>query len=143
MLDAYEAGSPVGEPLQKALLHDLNRIIRQEIANKPGKKENKPVFYDPQRYTGVKFGQQTLQQADELATAEQKSDHSMLRLNRLVLQDALPGALPYHDSILAISDRGASFLSSIAFCCFLLGRISAPVCCAVFPRIALSVCMHF
>jgi hypothetical protein len=123
MLAEYKEG-PVAEPLQKTLVSELNRVIRQEIGNKPGKKDNKPEFYDAQRFAGVKFSQKTLDQAAELSGKEQKSDHSVLRLNRLVLEDSLPGVLPYHDSILAISDKGASFLSSIAFGCFLLGRIS-------------------
>jgi fucose permease len=122
MLADYQEGGPVDEPLQQALLHDLNRIIRQEIGNKEGKKDNKPVLFDPERYSTVRFSQKTLDQA--AATKETKSDHAILRLNRLMLQDALPDVLPYHDSILAISDQGASFLSSIAFGCFLLGRIS-------------------
>jgi hypothetical protein len=124
MLADYKEGSPVDEALKTALLHDLNRIIRQEIGNKEGRKDNKPVLFDPQRYGTVRFSQKTLDQAAELASKDTKSDHAVLRLNRLVLQDALPSALPYHDSVLAISDQGASFLSSIAFGCFLLGRIS-------------------
>ncbi len=124
MLAEYKDGSPVSEPLQKKLVSELNRIIRQEIGNKPGNKDNKPEFYDAKRFAGVSFSQKTSEQASELAGQEQKSDHSILRLHRLVLEDSLPGVLPYHDSILAISDKGASFLSSIAFCFFLLGRIS-------------------
>ncbi len=125
MLNKYKDGDPVGEKLQKTLVSELNRIMRQELSNKPGDdKENKPVFYDAQRYAGMNFSQKTRDQAAELATAKEKNDHAILRLNRLVLEDALPTALPYHDSILAISDKGASTLSSIAFACFLLGRIS-------------------
>ena len=124
-LSKYQAGEAVPESLQKTLVSELNRIIRQEIGNKPEKpKDNKPLFYDAPRYAGINFSQKTREQAAELEGKEQRNDHAVLRLNRLALQDSLPGVLPYHDSILAISDKGASFLSSIAFGFFLLGRIT-------------------
>ena len=119
-LGTYENGSPVPVPLQKGIVGDLNQIIRQEINNKPGKADNKPALYDAQRFSGVKLSDK----AQALVAKAEKNDHDTLRLNRYLLQDAFPAGLPYHDDVLAISDKGASNLSSIAFICFLLGRIS-------------------
>ena len=41
----------------------------------------------------------------------------------MLLADALPDSLPYDDTRLSISDKGASLLSSFAFGLFLLGRL--------------------
>lgn len=120
LLTEYKEGDPVSAPLRSALVHDLNEIIRQGINNKPGKKDNKPALYDAERFSVVKLSQQTL----ELASQTDRNDHATLRLNRLLLQDAFPSGITYHDSVLAISDKGAGNLSSIAFVCFLLGRLS-------------------
>src|SRR5262249_51262619 len=96
-----------------------------ELSNKEGSDaDNKPLFYDPQRYQGIQFNEKTRQQAAEINAAKEKSDHATLRLNRLVLADVLPAVLPYHDSILAVSDRAAAKLASVAFGFFLLGRIT-------------------
>ena len=112
--------APVPSSLQKDIVQDLNQIIRQEINNKPGRADNKPSLYDAQRFSGVKLGEKT----QALIAQPDKHDHGILCLNRMLLADALPTALPYNDTVLAISDKGASNLSSIAFVCFLLGRIS-------------------
>lgn len=120
MLADYKDGEPVSKPLQKEIIQDLNQVIRQEINNKPGRSDNKPSLYDAQRFSGVKLSEKT----QSLVSQTDRNDHSTLRMNRLLLQDAFPAGLAYHDRILAISDKGASNLSSIAFICFLLGRIS-------------------
>lgn len=119
MLADYKEGTPVPLPLQKTLVQELNRIIRQELGNKPGATNNKPTLYDAQRFAGVKLSTKT----QELAARTDRNDHATVELNRLLLQDAQP-ALTYDDSILAISDKGAGTLSSIAFIFFLLGRVS-------------------
>jgi fucose permease len=119
-LNDYQDGQPVSDTMQKGIVADLNQIIRQEISNKPGRADNKPPLYDAQRFSGVKLSDKTralIAQAD-------KNDHDKLRMNRLLLQDAFPAGLAYSDNVLAISDKGAGNLSSIAFICFLLGRIS-------------------
>lgn len=120
MLADYAPDASVPVPLKKGIVQDLNQVIRQELANKPGRADNKPPLYDAQRFSGVKLSDKT----GVLISQSDKNDHSTLRMNRLLLQDAFPAGLPYHDSILSISDKGASNLSSIAFICFLLGRIS-------------------
>ncbi|MGN6369120.1 MAG: MFS transporter [Phycisphaerae bacterium] len=123
-LNAYTPGSPVPPELQRDLVSELNRISRQELSNKAGSESNKLTFYAPERFTDAKLGSETQKQIDKLSAESQKNDYEILRLNRLALGDELPDVLPYHDSILAISDRGAAFLSMVAFGFFLLGRVS-------------------
>ena len=119
-LNAYQDGAPVSDSLKQGIVADLNQIIRQEISNKPGRADNKPPVYDAQRFSGVKLSDKT----QALVAKTEKNDHDRLQLNRYLLQDAFPSGLPYNDGVLAISDKGAGTLSSIAFVFFLLGRIS-------------------
>ena len=112
----YAPGAAVDDSFKKTIVAQLNHIIRQEI----NKKDGKPALYDETRFAGVTVDPK----ARDLAAVKERNDHQTLRLNRLLLADALPAALPFHDSILTISDQGAGYLSSIAFACFLLGRIS-------------------
>ncbi|MCU0785311.1 MAG: MFS transporter [Verrucomicrobia bacterium] len=116
LLAGHQAGAPLTPGLETALVLDLNRILRQEL----NKADNKPALYDVPRFAGVSLSEKTQQ----LLAENPDKDHARLRLNRLLLQDAFPQVIPYHDSILAISDKGAGNLSSIAFICFLLGRLS-------------------
>jgi len=111
---AGEAG--LGSPeLRAALQRDLNAILRQEL----NQADKKPPFYDAQRFNGVALGTKTQQ----LLAENPESDNPRLRLNRMLLQDAFPKLIAYNDSQLAISDKGASMLSSCAFGFFLLGRL--------------------
>jgi fucose permease len=116
VLAEYKGAASDAKPLQFALVQDLNRILRQEL----NKNDKKPPFYDVQRFSGVTLSEKTQQ----LLSQNPTKDNARLRLNRLLLQDAFPQALAFDDSILAISDKGASNLSSIAFIWFLLGRLS-------------------
>jgi fucose permease len=120
MLADYNEGTPVPESLQRTLVPELNRIIRQELGNKPGNANNKPALYDAARFSGVKLSAK----AQELASDTNRNEHATIVMNRLLLREAFPAALAYDDNVLAISDKGAGNLSSIAFCFFLLGRIS-------------------
>ena len=101
--------------LQTALLRDLNNIVRQEL--NPG--DQKPPFYDAQRFSGVTLGDAT----QKLLAENPATDNARLRLNRLLLADAFPKVIAYDDTRYAISDKGASLLSSFAFGFFLLGRL--------------------
>ncbi|HLP78543.1 MAG TPA: hypothetical protein VK327_16685, partial [Candidatus Paceibacterota bacterium] len=53
-----------------------------------------------------------------------KEKFSIATLNRELLHAAYPGEIPFNESTLCISDRGASFLASVGFIFFLLGRFS-------------------
>ena len=102
-------------PLSKALVEDLNVIMRQELNKKAGK----PSFYDAARFTGVTLSPTTAQ----LVAQNPENDHARKRLNRLLLQDSYPKMMSYNDQAMSISDKGAGFLSSLAFGFFLLGRV--------------------
>jgi len=113
LLADYKDASSDSKALRKALITDLNQIMRQEL----NKADGKPAFYDASRFTGVTVSAAT----QSLLTENPTADNARLRLNRLLLADAK--LLPYQDGILAISDKGAGMLSSFAFGFFLLGRL--------------------
>lgn len=101
--------------LQKALVYDLNEIMRQELDPKKGK----PAFYAPTRFGNLPLSEKTRAMAGERIETE----NARLRFNRLLLADAFPGLVNFRDGTLCISDKGAGFLSSLAFGFFLLGRL--------------------
>ncbi len=101
--------------LHSALVHDLNGLIHQELDAKKGK----PALYDANRFNGVTLSATTA----SLAAAAPTGENDRLRLNRRLLADAFPGQINFTDGVLSISDKGAGFLSSLAFGFFLLGRL--------------------
>jgi len=75
-------------------------------------------------YDATRFKSVTLSPATQtLAASEITAENDRLRLNRLLLADAFPGLIDFKDGVLSISDKGAGFLSSLAFGFFLLGRL--------------------
>jgi len=116
LLGDFSGASADVNAFQAALVQDLNAILRQEL----GKDSTKPALYDSKRFDGISLSEKTQQLVAKNPTA----DHARLRLNRLLLQDALPNILPYDDATMGISDKGAGQLSSIAFVFFLLGRLT-------------------
>jgi fucose permease len=115
LLTEYKDAASDPKALRRALATDLNQIMRQEL----NKADGKPPFYNADRFGGVAVSAVTQQLVTENPTA----DNARLRLNRHLLADAFPKVLPYEDGTLAISDKGASTLSSFAFGFFLLGRL--------------------
>lgn len=101
--------------LRSALVHDLNGLIHQELDAKKGK----PALYDATRFADVKLNVTT----KNLTVAAPTEENDRLRLNRLLLADAFPGQINFQDGVLSISDKGAGFLSSLAFGFFLAGRL--------------------
>jgi fucose permease len=116
LLSECSGAAAVSKPLHDGLVQDLNNIIRQEL----GKDSNKPALFEAQRFDGIGLNEKTQQ----LVAAKPTADHPRLRLNRLLLQDAMPDILPYDEATMGISDKGAGQLSSIAFVFFLLGRLT-------------------
>jgi FHS family L-fucose permease-like MFS transporter len=94
----------------------LNQVVKQEA----GKADEK-LLYEAGRFRGIALAEKTKQQ---IALKTEKKELNLAYLNRLLLQDAYPKELVFDDSILCIGDRGASFLASVGFFCFLLGRFS-------------------
>lgn len=114
LLAAFPAAATEAK-LQKALVNDLNGIMHQELDAKKGK----PAFYDETRFRDVALGEKT----QTLVAGKIETENDRLRLNRLLLTAAFPGVVNFKDDIYCISDKGAGFLSSIAFGFFLLGRL--------------------
>jgi len=101
--------------LQLALAQDLDQLVRQD----PSKLKPEQIFYDSQRFQGIKLSAKT----QELLAADAQNKNSA-RLNRLLLADAFPGVLAYQDGVWGISDAGAATLASFGFLCFFVGRIT-------------------
>lgn len=120
-----ESGKAEPKKLRKVLLNDINGIVHQEL----NKKNGKPALYDATRFAGVALAPAT----KELAATNPEKDNERLRLNRMLLADAMPQLLPYDDTRYCLSDKGAGNLSSIAFGFFLAGRIIGAMMLRVKP----------
>ncbi len=101
--------------LRKTLVNDLNGIVHQETDAKKGKS----ALFDMQRFESVTLSEQT----KTLATTKLTGENDKLRFNRLLLAEAFPGVIAFRDGVWSISDKGAGFLSSLAFVFFLAGRL--------------------
>ena len=100
--------------LRKALVHDLNGIVHSGAETSQGK----PKLFDAERFKGVALTDAT----KGMTSQELKTENEKLRLNRLLLAEAFPGQIHFKETW-CISDKGAGFLSSLAFGFFLLGRL--------------------
>ncbi|HTJ78380.1 MAG TPA: MFS transporter [Rariglobus sp.] len=127
--------------LQSAMVADLNTILRQGLSPT----DSKPALYDASRFSAVTLGPTT----QKLLTAHPEDDNNRMRLNRMLLADAFPKALAYDDTRFAVSDKGASLLSSFAFGFFLLGRLigaslmrktAAHLTLGIFALVNIGVC---
>ncbi len=114
---AYASGSPVPKPLLLALVQDLNRVVKQD----PTRVRPEALLHSPERFAAVALSEKTRQLVAERAAGKELN---LAQLNRHLLQDAFPTEIDFRDGILAISDKGASFLASVGFFFFLLGRFS-------------------
>jgi fucose permease len=138
-------GDSDSKSLRSALVQDLNKIMRQD----PSKVKAGEILCVPQRFSGIRLSEKTqrllARKADENARAEaekkaeaenksgaknkpkaevQSERVNLPYLNRLLLLDAYPNSLTFDDGIHCISNNGASFLASLGFVCFLIGRFS-------------------
>ena len=113
----YKEATSESKPIRLALVQELNRLVKQD----PTRVKPEQLLYDAQRFNAVTLGAKTQQ---ILADKAQKKEISLPQLNRQLLQDAYPKELPFNDSILSVSDKGASFLASVGFFCFLIGRFT-------------------
>jgi fucose permease len=147
---SYHGDADAAE-LLPLLVQDLDKIVKQDpnkiIKEGPKKGEKTEVLADPHRFEGVVLSDDTremltrwiAERKDEEAKQKAKaagtySDDSKGQtatervslpvLNRKLLRDAYPWALPFDDSIHAFSDKFASLLASAGFVCFLIGRVT-------------------
>jgi hypothetical protein len=89
-----------------ALAKDLNSLIVKQSV------------YDPQRFSGI-----TLKEKTKELLAQSKGRNEA-RLNRLLLADAYPQELAFQDGIVGVTNQLATWLLSLGFFCFFLGRVS-------------------
>ena len=116
-LTGYKDSTSVAKPLLSDLIDDLNTLVRQD----PEKLKTNQFLYDPQRFGGVSLGETTQQL---LALKSGKKEVNLALLNRALLRDAYPKELDFKEDFLSISDKGAAFLASVGFFCFLVGRFT-------------------
>lgn len=116
-LSAHPAGAPLPKPLLLGLVQELNRIVKQD----PTRVRPEQLLYSPQRFAGVAL---TAETKALLSDREAGREVNLAQLNRHLLEDAFPQELDFQDGLLAISDKGASFLASVGFFCFLVGRFT-------------------
>ncbi len=89
-----------------ALAQDLNSLILKQSV------------YSPERFSGI-----TLQEKTKELLAQDKGRNEA-RLNRLLLADAYPRELAFHDGIFGVTNQFAATLAAVGFVCFLLGRVT-------------------
>jgi fucose permease len=116
-LNDYQDAASNPRWLQTGLMQDLNTIVKQdpEKVTKPGQ-----LLYDPQRFQGVALGEKTRQ----LLAEKDRNAETSARLNRMLLQDAFPGMLAYHDGILSLSNQVGCGVVFFGYFCFFIGRIT-------------------
>ncbi len=98
------------------LARDLDDIVARDTRSA---KKKKPTLYEEARFSGV-----SLQERTQQLLAQDPKGIDRCRLNRMLLADAYPQALPFQDGILGFSNRAASFLATLGFICFLTGRFT-------------------
>ena len=106
-LERFAVGAATATALRVELAQDLNRLLAT------------PSLYSAERFAGVVLGDQTRR----LLAGDASPGHPA-RLNRLLLADAYPGALPFDDGVVTVTNQAAASLASFGFVCFLLGRLS-------------------
>jgi fucose permease len=106
-LARYTEGGASTTAARVAIMQDLNSLIL------------KANFYTAERFKGV-----TLQDKTKQLLAPNAPPRSLPRLNRLLLADAYPQELGFHDGIFGVTDGLAAKLASVGFFCFLLGRVT-------------------
>ena len=104
---SYKEGTASDTSARVAMMQDLNSLIL------------KTNIYSPERFSGV-----TLQDTTKQLLAQDAKSRNEARLNRLLLADAYPKELAYHDGIVGVTNQFAAMLASFGFFCFLLGRVT-------------------
>jgi len=106
-LTRYEEGGASTTAARVAIMQDLNSLIL------------KTNIYTPERFSGV-----ALQDETKRLLAPDAPPRSLPRLNRLLLADAYPQELAFHDGVFGVTNKFAATLASVGFAFFLLGRVT-------------------
>jgi fucose permease len=89
-----------------AVMQDLNTLVLKQSV------------YRPDRFEGIALSEKTRE-----LLSRNGSGRNEPRLNRLLLADAFPKELSFHDGVVSVTNQFATTLASIGFICFLLGRV--------------------
>ena len=111
----YKDAASDPRSLRAGLVQDLNKIVQPEAK----KADREKPLYDEQRFHGIALEKETRQ-----LLAQKPEGLKLARLNRLLLQDAYPGMLTYHDGIIGLSDQVGAYLLAVGYFCFFIGRYS-------------------
>jgi fucose permease len=103
----YKQGLSSDTYARVAIMQDLNSLIL------------KTNIYSPTRFAGI-----TLQDSTKQLLAQDAKSRNDPRLNRLLLADAYPNEVTFHDGVIGVTNKFAATLASVAFGFFLLGRVS-------------------
>ncbi len=109
-LASFSEGHASVTAVRVALMQDLNSLA------------HKQSIYSSNRFSGI-----ALQENTKQLLAQDAKGRNEARLNRLLLADAYPQELAFHDGVFGVSDQFAAKLASLGFIFFLLGRVSGAV----------------
>lgn len=104
-LNRFKEGRASVNAARIALTQDLNNLILKQS------------IYTPERFSGIKLSPTS---AELLA---QETGRNQARWNRFLLADAYPQELGFQDGVLGVTNQFAATLASVAFFCFLAGRV--------------------
>jgi hypothetical protein len=107
ILAQYKDGAAGETAARVAVMQDLNSLILKQS------------LYSPERFNGV-----ALQNKTKQLLAQDAKGRNEAWLNRLLLADAYPKELAFHDGVIGVTNQFAAKLASFGFICFLLGRVT-------------------
>ncbi len=107
ILAQYKDGAASETAARVAVMQDLNGFIKERS------------LYSPERFSGV-----VLQDKTKGLLAQDSESRHKARLNRLLLADAYPNELAFHDGVVGVTNQFASYLVTFGFICFLVGRMT-------------------
>jgi len=106
-LTLHKQGAAGETAVRVALMQDLNSLVLKQS------------FHSPERFAGI-----TLQDETKKLLAQDPKSRNEPRLNRLLLADAFPKEIAFHDKVMGFTNQFAATLASVGFICFLLGRVT-------------------
>lgn len=104
-LNRFKEGRASVNAARIALTQDLNNLILKQS------------IYTPERFSGINLSPTSAQ------LLAQETGRNQARWNRLLLADAYPQELGFQDGVLGVTNQFAATLASVAFFCFLTGRV--------------------
>lgn len=113
-LETSDGSEHQEKSLSQALARDLTQVVKHESEG-----ADEGTLYDAERFAGVSLG---VEARNLIRAKDEDQKISQAELNRYLLRDAYPETAAFDETIHTFSDKGASFLASLGFFCFLVGR---------------------